>query len=152
MMTLWRLIVNALEAHIVLLSTCILLLARIVFADPTTTTTTTVRSTNTGLTSTVTIYGDHGKTHESLGRARATQGIDKSPKMSPSNAKSWGEGHGDYSTSSLESSSINSTNVFRKMYQAVDLHWDPKLARYAQRHAEKCIWEHSVRFIAFNVA
>ena len=113
-------------------------LAQLVHAD-TSITTTTLLSTTTVLTKTVTIT-THGHTIKTLTTATSTERI--SPR--PTESMSWGSGNGNYSRTALREQALNSTNYFRKQYEAKPLTWDAQLAQYGQRHAEKCIWEHSV--------
>ena len=110
----------------------------------TSTTTTTLFSTTTVLTKTVTIT-THGRTIETLTTATSTEGISPTfTTIRPTETMSWGSGHGNYSLTALREQALNSTNYFRKQYEAKSLTWDARLAQYGQRHAEKCIWEHSV--------
>lgn len=63
----------------------------------------------------------------------------------------WGQGSGNYSRTALREQALNSTNFFRKQYEAKPLNWDARLAQYGQQHAEKCIWEHSVCFVLLTI-
>ncbi len=128
---------SALAAHFVQL---LLLISLIPSAHAgSSTTTTTLWSTTTVLTETITIT-THGRTIERLTFATSTEVI----LPQPTATMSWGSGSGNYSRTALREQSLNSTNYFRKQYEAQPLTWDPTLAAYGQQHAEKCIWEHSV--------
>ena len=130
-MTMACLSFRVLAAHLLLIS----YLACAVIAEDTTTTT-TLTSTTTVLTTTVTIT-THGTT------TTATETI-QTTAVYPYPSMSYGSGSGSYSSSELKSHVLNSTNYFRAQHQADALSWDNSLAVYAQNHAEKCIWEHSV--------
>lgn len=128
--------VSALSArlfHLVFFITCF---TQHVNAE-TRTTTRTLFSTTAVTTETITI-SMHGKTIVTL----TTEGL-----PSPTEAMAWGSGSGNYSRTQLNEQSLNSTNFFRKQFEAKPLIWDATLAQYGQRYAEKCIWEHSVRSI-----
>lgn len=62
--------------------------------------------------------------------------------MAPGNNA--GSGNGVYSGTQFQDAVLNSTNLYRKAYQAEPVTWDDSLASYAQNYAEKCVWEHSV--------
>ena len=104
------------------------------YAADTSTTTTTLFSTTAIKTETITI-----STH---GRTIVTQTTEAVPV--PTQTMAWGSGAGNYSRTALRAQGLNSTNFFRKQYEANALAWDGRLAQYGQRHAEECIWEHSV--------
>ncbi len=53
-------------------------------------------------------------------------------------------GRGDYTGSELQSAVLNSTNYYRKIFQAQPLSWNGQLARYAHKHAQTCVFQHSV--------
>lgn len=55
-----------------------------------------------------------------------------------------GSGNGVYGGSQFVDAVLNSTNLYRKAYQAEPLEWDDTLARYAQNYAGECVWQHSV--------
>lgn len=56
-----------------------------------------------------------------------------------------GSGNGVYSGNQFQEAVLNSTNFYRKAYQAEPVTWDDKLASFAQNYAQECVWEHSVR-------
>ena len=108
----------------------------------TTTTTKTLTSTTTVLTSTVTVTTG-GTTYKTLTTATSIETIPK-PSMAI------GSGSGSWRGLEFRSGVLDSTNYFRTQYQAHALSWDSTLADYAQEHAEKCIWRHSVRSCPCN--
>lgn len=110
-------------------------------ADDLSTTTTTVRSTTTLLTLTTTITS--GQTTYATTELLTPTTTIEIPGATPSMAM--GSGQGVYGGQRFEEAVLNSTNVFRQEHQASPLTWDNGLAVFGQRHAEKCIWEHSVR-------
>jgi uncharacterized protein YkwD len=119
----------------------VLISAGSVVADEDSTTTTTLTSTQTVQTLTTTIT--NGQTtfatteHLTPGTTIVIPGA--TPTMS------YGSGHGSYSGTAFKSAVLNSTNYWRAQHQAKPLTWNDKLAEFAQNHAQKCIWEHSVR-------
>ncbi|KAK3700100.1 hypothetical protein LTR37_016103 [Vermiconidia calcicola] len=54
-----------------------------------------------------------------------------------------GSGKGPYGGLQFKAAVLNSTNYFRDQHQVGNLTWDPKLARFARKHAQKCVFEHS---------
>ena len=71
--------------------------------------------------------------------AAATTGM-----ASGSNA---GSGNGVYAGNQFQDAVLNSTNFYRKAYQAQPVTWNDTLAQYAQNYAENCEWEHSVSLL-----
>jgi uncharacterized protein YkwD len=133
-MTMRLLSFSALAARLIQVLLLLNCLSRYVSAADTSTTTTTLFSTIAVTTETITI-----STH---GRTIVTQTTETLPV--PTQTMAWGSGTGNYSSTALRAQALNSTNFFRKQYEANALTWDGGLAQYGQRHAEKCIWEHSV--------
>lgn len=107
------------------------------------TTTSTILSTTIVSTSTTTItlgtstFGST-TTLSSAGTAQATL------VMSSSSGTGSGNGSGIYAGQSFEDAVLNSTNFYRKAYQAQPVTWNDGLASYAQDYAQGCVWEHSV--------
>lgn len=52
--------------------------------------------------------------------------------------------HGIYSGADFSSAVLNSTNFFRARFLASPVQWDATLAQFAHKHAQGCLWEHSV--------
>lgn len=102
----------------------------------------TLTSTTTIRTSTTTVT-QSGRTHTTWTTVTPKTTSGRTPAASA--APMAGGGHSSYAGSVFESAVLNSTNFFRKQYLAEPVTWDAELARYAQRHAHECIWEHSVR-------
>jgi uncharacterized protein YkwD len=109
--------------------------------DDLTTTTRTLTSTQTVLTLTTTISS--GEPTVIVTTDTLPDTTIKLPGAVPT--MPIGSGNGKYGGNEFKNAVINTTNYWRAQHQAKPLSWDSTLAEFAQRHAEKCIWEHSVK-------
>jgi len=101
--------------------------------------TTTLTSTSTAFTSTCTL--NTGAT-ACASTGSETILITGDPSQPTDSASSTGTM--SWSGDSFQSAVLNSTNYYRGQHQASALTWDDTLAKYAETHAQACIWQHSV--------
>nr|POF24575.1 hypothetical protein CFP56_78157 [Quercus suber] len=95
----------------------------------------TTITTTTSTTSTITVYADQSTERPtSKTSSSSASSLPIAAFAAPSMAY----------TASLDDAVLNSTNLYRANYGADALTWNATLAAFAQTHAEKCIWQHSV--------
>lgn len=106
-------------------------------SDSTTTSTVTLSTIVTTSTTTITLG-------QSTFASTAIVPVTTVPEGAQPTGMSYGSGNGIYSGEQFRDAVLNSTNLYRRAYQAEPLTWDDTLASYAQDYAENCVWEHSV--------